>query len=743
MTDKPSRRDVPRPASAGPTKFGPYWLDSRIAVGGTAEVYLAHPTDARVDPKVLVVKRLLPHFVNDPEGRTMFEREAKLHAAVQHENVVTVFGSGVAADGEPYLAMEYIDGVDCFRLLRRLTQEGRTMPAGVAVHVAREVLRALGSVHSARDAAGTPLGIIHRDVTPSNIYLSKDGKVKLGDFGIARSATRATLKNAEGTLLKGKFAYLAPEQVAGDVFDHRADLFSMAAVLVEMLIGKPLFSGTGQLSVLLAIRDCRLDPVVEAKGRLPKGLFEVLSTALSREPQGRYQSASAFAAALAPSELPSDKARQELATLVSWAQAISSSNAMAAVRESAQALRAVRANLTTSKKPPPPPPPTPSSPALTAAAAGKPLKAPEIHLDLEPDPDSHDPGRPTPRVDLRTELGLDDEDTEQGNEHDRDTGEYSRLPSFVENGRGERLGPWAYARLVEALATGQVGRGDRVDYMGRGLAPVEDIEELQRFLPAKTATTSQVKGPGAPDMSDDLAAVGMLEILIRIMEQGESGVLFVERPADGDAEAGRKELYFVDGKLHTVASSNASELLGRYLVRRNVLSKDELDFALAVLPRYGGRMGDTLISLGLVSAVDIFRAIREQGRDRVADLFLWKHGPWSFYRGQAAPHVEFPLDLDLPGLLLAGVEAADPSDAPMEAFRPRMEAKLTAAPARGHRSEGLSWPGLLGKVRTAAATPRKLRDVVAALSKPGETNGNDVLRAVRVLEAAGLVTLQG
>ena len=126
----------------------------------------------------------------------MFDREARLHAAVTHENVVTVFGAGHDEKGEPYLAMEYIDGVDGYRLLRRLRQEDELLPVGVAVFVACEVLRALESVHAARDpSSGGSLGIVHRDVSPSNIYLSKDGKVKLGDFGIARSTTRTTLRS--------------------------------------------------------------------------------------------------------------------------------------------------------------------------------------------------------------------------------------------------------------------------------------------------------------------------------------------------------------------------------------------------------------------------------------------------------------------------------------------------------------------------------------------------------------------
>src|SRR5580658_4149927 len=172
----PQRRGAPSPLQGGPIRFGPYWLDARLAVGGTAEVYVARPVDPRVEPQRLVVKRLLPHFAADAEGRTMFEREARLHAAVQHENVVTVYGSGTVDDGEPYLAMELVEGCDAYRLLRRLSQQQQNLSTKVAVHVAREVLRALASVHSARDKNSVPLGIIHRDVSPSNLYLAKTGR---------------------------------------------------------------------------------------------------------------------------------------------------------------------------------------------------------------------------------------------------------------------------------------------------------------------------------------------------------------------------------------------------------------------------------------------------------------------------------------------------------------------------------------------------------------------------------------
>ncbi len=697
-----------------PFRFGPFFLDSRIAVGGTAEVYLAHPaTPDSGLPDTLVVKRLLPHFASDPEGRTMFEREARLHAAVTDPNVVTVFHAGADARGEPYLAMEYIDGVDGYRLLRRLRQDDELLPMGVAVYIARQVLKALESVHAARDPlSGGALGIVHRDVSPSNIYLSKDGHVKLGDFGIARSTTRTTLRSEAGQVLKGKFAYLAPEQVAGEASDHRADLFSLGTVLAESLLNRPLFPGGGQLAILLAIRDCKIDALQEIRARLPPGLFEVLSRALSRSPSDRFANASDLAAALAPFEADPRLAVREIAARVKWVTAASSSDQMAAVRESAR-MRAVQLPSTAALAPGAKPKDVVEA-VVPSAAAGRARADSEIPVDYVSDA----PEMP----EMKTE-------------------EYELLPSFVLKENGDSLGPWTFARLMEALATGNVQRGDKVDFVGRGLLPVEEIEEIQRFLSTTTAATGKLTGPGAPDFNDQIGNVSMLQTLMRVLAQRDTGVLFAERADEAGIEGARKELYFVAGKLHHVASSNASELLGEYLVRRGKLEREELDLALAVLPRYGGRMGDTLISMGLVGPVDIFRAIREQGRDRVADLFSWTAGAVTFYRGHTAPHVEFPLDLDLASLMLAGLEAAKPGDAPMEDHRHQLDRIVTARPAQDDQVMlgGVIWPPVVARVQLLVRTPTTLREVLKAAARTVGLTAGDVLRGLEILHAAGLV----
>lgn len=704
-----------------PRRFGPFYLDARIAVGGTAEVYLARPvTPAPNLPERLVVKRLLPHFANDPEGRTMFEREARLHAAVTHENVVTVYHAGKDDHGEPYLAMEYIDGADGFRLLRRLRQEGEFLPVGVAIYVAREVLRALESVHVANDPTGGSLGIVHRDVSPSNIYLSKDGTVKLGDFGIARSTSRPTLRSDQGHVLKGKFAYLAPEQVAGESSDHRADLFSLATVLAEMLLNRPLFPGGGQLAILLAIRDCKIDALAEIKPRLPPGLYEVLERALSRNPANRYAHASEFAAALQPFEADPRLAAREIAARVRWVKAASSTDKLIAP---AQVPERPRIRKAVSK--------APDQPPVKSTSAAPPTVKPPADSQVEITISEE-------TIDLPDELAEDAP-------AEAKTSEYELIPSRVIKVDGTELGPWTFARLMEALATGQVQPGDRVDFVGRGLMPAEEIEEFARFFPAQSATTSQVAGPGQPDIFDQIGPKTMLETLMVMLAQSETGVLFAERANEEglppSARGGKKELYFVGGKLHHVASSDSSELLGEYLVRRGKLARDELDLALAVLPRYSGRMGDTLISMGLVGPVDIFRAIRDQGRDRVADLFLWRGGTLSFYRGHTAPHVEFPLDLDLPALMLAGLETAKPGDQIVQEYRGDLDRLIGPASPRDDLMsfDGITWPPSVASLLQAITRPFFLRELLQGAAKGGTLSAGDVLRGIEILLAAGLV----
>jgi serine/threonine protein kinase len=592
---------VPEESKAkAPQPFGPFVLERRIAVGGSAEVFLARPKIGTHPAAHLVVKRLL-RSVREGGEFDALEREAELHRAVTHPNVVDVYGAGMVGD-EPYLALEYVDGVDLYRLLRRAEAEQRRFPPGLAAYIAREVAEALTAVHGARDSEGHALHIVHRDVTPSNILLSTDGSIKLGDFGIARFEHRLKPTQHSGGGLKGKFGYLSPEQVAGEPSDHRADLFALAAVFGEMLIGERVFPGSGQLAVLLAIRDVNIEPLRRAGGILPPGVLAVCEKGLSRDPDDRYANAGELAQAFADFEKPSrDELKKTLCEWVVWAKDSSElvKRIEGQIRDSVQRMHAVRTRSSGTM-------PAVKGPSQSSVVAQR------------PDLAQADVGSRVKRID------------------------------------GQIVEHVPFAKLIEMIATGELGGEDEVALMGEQFKPIREINELARhLLPSTTATTSRIFEPGVPDYQALLRETSMLEVLAHMRQKGETGALFVERARSMGASV-RKELYLSGGRLLHVASSEREELLGEYLVRRGRLQREQLEAALGSLQRFGGRLGDTLIGLGLVDAVDVFRAIRDQGRDRVAALSTWAEGLVTFYRGTAPTRVEFPLDLDLASPMMAG-----------------------------------------------------------------------------------------
>lgn len=631
-------------------------------------MFLARPRrGARPAPR-FVVKRVLSRSERDDAFR-MLVHEAELNQAVRHPNVVEVFGAG-QVDGEPYLAMEYVEGVDLFRLLRRAENEQRPLPHELCAYVAGRVAAALSAVHRATDASNVPLEIVHRDVTPSNVYLSNDGAIKLGDFGIARVSEpriRATQPTAG---LKGKFGYLSPEQIAGEPFDHRADLFALTVVLGEMLIGERIFPGSGQLAVLLAIRDGNFEPLRRRRADLPKELYELCLHGLARDPAARFQSAEEFEESLRPFELPSsEELRIVLSTWVRWAADSTqlAQRIKGQIRDSVERMRAVRMATATIDPPP--------SIGLTFTT-----EAPQSSVSAPP---------PSERVVVRVRMSA--------------------------NGNVEDIG---FPRLVEMIATGDLCGDDEVAFHGDQLRPIREVGSLARYLmPSTTATTARVFQVGVPDYQTPLRDSPLLEILARMRSNLETGALFVERRDESGTQK-RKEIYLRDGRLLHVASSERDELLGEYLIRRGALVRQELESALEVIARDGGRLGDTLVGLGLVGAVDIFRAIRDLGRDRVAALCSWTRGTASFYRGTAPSHVEFPLDLDLASPMMAGVLVATQGSPLVQLPSPTTEVVPGArAPAMASRKERGSVPVALLLLQQLATQSLSLQECIRELTR--------------------------
>src|SRR5262245_34554664 len=177
------------PSAFVPSTFGRYQLLERLAVGGMAEIFRAKQSGVHGFEKTLVIKRILPHLAADPEFLGMFIDEAKLQCALQHPKIVQVYEFG-EVDGQYYIALEYVDGMDSLGLLRACAHRRQRLPVRLAVHIVAEVLDALDYAHTTAGEDGHPLGIVHRDVSPSNVFISRRGAVKLGDFGIARASER-------------------------------------------------------------------------------------------------------------------------------------------------------------------------------------------------------------------------------------------------------------------------------------------------------------------------------------------------------------------------------------------------------------------------------------------------------------------------------------------------------------------------------------------------------------------------
>jgi serine/threonine protein kinase len=275
--------------------LGPYLLGDRLGLGGMAEVYVAQRAGPRGFAKRFAVKRILPELAQDARFVAMFCDEARICAALCHPNIVQVVDFG-EANGELFMAMEYVDGVSLARLLRSVSARRERFPRAIALHIAHEVLRGLAFAHAARDEHGRPLGIVHRDVSPGNVLIGRAGDVKLGDFGIVRSefVDRRTYPGE----LKGKVGYMSPEQVMGTDVDPRSDLFTVGIILAEMLLARPLFSGQNEFEILTNIYEANLSVLDRHAPELAPVILALLRKALARDPAQRFQNALEFAGAV-------------------------------------------------------------------------------------------------------------------------------------------------------------------------------------------------------------------------------------------------------------------------------------------------------------------------------------------------------------------------------------------------------------------------------------------------------------
>ena len=270
-----------------PIQFGKYQLLDKIAMGGMAELFRAKLTGVQGFEKLIAIKKILPNLSADENLVKSFIDEAKLAALLHHENIVQIYDFG-SMDDDYFIAMEYLFGKDLGNI-RKIAKK-RAMPLGMEniLFLISQICAGLDYSHNLKDLRGRPLNIIHRDINPQNILVTYEGQVKIIDYGIAKAASQNN-KTREN-LIKGKLAYMSPEQANGQTIDHRSDIFSTGIVLYELLAARRMFTGE-TMQVLSLVREAKYDPPEEVIPDLPAKLNYILRRALAKDPDERYQSA--------------------------------------------------------------------------------------------------------------------------------------------------------------------------------------------------------------------------------------------------------------------------------------------------------------------------------------------------------------------------------------------------------------------------------------------------------------------
>jgi serine/threonine protein kinase len=739
----------------------------------------------------VVIKRLLPHLAADPGYTAMFIDEAKLTARLVHPKIAQTYELGRVGE-QLFIAMEMVDGVDVLAMLRELAQKHERMPVDLAVWVAHETLDALEYAHTLKAPDGAPLGVVHRDISPSNILLSRRGDVKLVDFGIARATEKGRHHRTKSGTLKGKYGYMSPEQVMELPIDARSDLFSVGIVFAEMLCGRRLFAAAAELDVLLMVRDARLARLDEYGKHIDKDLDGILRKALKKDTAERWQSAGEMRDALdewlfqqrlrvtpkrvsdvvdtvyeqikarrkhaqdqmgdigeesppaaaisspavielpspggagprAPTSMEAPRARRgssageedgiprgmmevgdsmPIVTIEDPAAAavavpavpiepatpVSGGRLVVTIPPLTEGERAKRTSVPPAIQVPPvtakpvtiPPPPAEPPRSQPTAARTRPPAPPAPRGSAAP-PDHRTELAPKVDAPLQRQFpraaSADDEleaafaGLELAGDVDEDSTTEERLLDLDDDRTPVRPSALAAAAVATPLADQPSVRYSSIEAAVSALSRKEpdpstvefDGASLRRHPTDRVHLTeadldlAAAKPPPAladiedtPEENGDFAITPPLRVLYRVTSGRLTGLLVAT------VGAIKKEIYVRDGMPEYVTSNISSELFGNWLVQQGVLSQGELAMALAMMPHYSGKLGDTLVGLGLLKPLEVFRHLTRQVRQKLIDVCTWGRGNYSWYGNRTNEREAFPLDLNAFEVLGAGAMA--------------------------------------------------------------------------------------
>ncbi|OIP29729.1 MAG: hypothetical protein AUK47_26800 [Deltaproteobacteria bacterium CG2_30_63_29] len=276
-------------------QFGEYLLQRRIGQGGMAITFVAKEKISNIGERLVAIKQILPEFSADPKFRQMFHDEVRVSSLLNHQNICRIYRAG-EINGQLFMAMEFVDGLSLADLWRVVGSRGEPFPIVHALYLMSEVLEGLHSAHTQVDTEGVPLNLVHRDVSPQNILISRKGEVKIIDFGVAKAASN--MSQTRTGAIKGKVLYLSPEQLQAKVLDARSDIYSAGLVLYEMLTGEHPFRGPDEHATIFNY--CTKEVVAPSRvaSYFPSHLDGLVMSALTRDREGRYPSAAAMARTL-------------------------------------------------------------------------------------------------------------------------------------------------------------------------------------------------------------------------------------------------------------------------------------------------------------------------------------------------------------------------------------------------------------------------------------------------------------
>lgn len=275
-----------------------YTITERLDHGGMAEVFRGVAESLQGFKKNVAIKRILPNLTKNQKFVSMFLDEARLSLFLQHANIVQVFDISKTPDNAYFLVMEYVDGCNLKALIERQKQKNKRIGVAQTIYLMMECCKALHYAHSLEHPeTNKPLGIVHRDISPPNILLSKNGEVKLVDFGLAKANSQ--IESTDPGVVKGKFSYLSPEAASGLEVDHRADVFAVGIILWELFTGRRLFFGDTDYQTVELVRQARIPSIAALNPEIEPELEQVVRKALARDPEERYQSAADLENALA------------------------------------------------------------------------------------------------------------------------------------------------------------------------------------------------------------------------------------------------------------------------------------------------------------------------------------------------------------------------------------------------------------------------------------------------------------